>query len=98
MKKLIENLILGIVAVAVLASFPTIISAQSTWAAPASKPEKPHRITRNWLARPMAGGDTSEKSIKVDSNVNLSLCVTQGTIKVNGWNRSEVRVFVQDGS
>ena len=47
---------------------------------------------------PMVGGDTSEKSIKVDSNVNLSLCVTQGKIKVNGWNRSEVRVFVHDGS
>src|SRR5258708_37426576 len=46
----------------------------------------------------MVGGDTSERSIKVDNNVNLSLCVTHGTIKVNGWSRGEVRVFVQDGS
>jgi hypothetical protein len=30
--------------------------------------------------------------------LNLSLCVTQGTVKINGWNRSELRVFVQDGS
>jgi hypothetical protein len=104
MKKLIDNLTLGILAAAVLAALPTIISAQNTWTAPPAKPEKPtkaerlERIIRNWPAQPMTGGDTSERSIKVDNNVNLTLCVTQGTVKVNGWNRSEVRVFVQDGS
>jgi len=43
------------------------------------------------------GGDNFERSIKVDPAFNLSLCVTQGTVKINGWNRSELRVFVQDG-
>lgn len=47
---------------------------------------------------PFRGGDTTEKSIRVDSAVNLSLCVTMGTIKVNGWNRNEVRVYVADGN
>ena len=46
----------------------------------------------------MTDGKTSEKSIAVDKNVTISLCVTQGTLKINGWNRGEVRVFVKDGS
>lgn len=46
---------------------------------------------------PMLSGDTSEKSLSVDANVNISLCVTQGNLKINGWSRNEVRVFVTDG-
>lgn len=42
--------------------------------------------------------ETSERSIKVDPNVNISLCVGEGNLKVNSWNRSEVRIFVADGS
>src|SRR5258706_15967009 len=98
MKKLIENLMLGILTVAVLAALPNITPAQSTRTEPPARPERPPRVAKYWKVKPMLGGDTSERSIKVDGNVNLSLCVTQGTIKVNGWNRSEVRVFVQDGS
>ncbi len=41
---------------------------------------------------------TSEKAIVVDPKVNISLCVLGGNIKVNGWDRSEVRVFVNEGS
>jgi hypothetical protein len=43
-------------------------------------------------------GVTSERSILVDPKVTLDLCVTQGTVSVNGWSRNEVRVFVKDGS
>ncbi len=42
--------------------------------------------------------DTSEKSIKVDPRVNLSLCVVEGTVNINGWARNEIRIFVKDGS
>ena len=42
--------------------------------------------------------ETSERSIKVDPNINLSLCVNKGRVTVNGWNRNEVRVFVSNGS
>ncbi len=42
--------------------------------------------------------ETSERAIAVDANVNMSICVTQGILKINGWNRKEVRVFVKDGA
>jgi hypothetical protein len=42
-------------------------------------------------------GVTSEKSMMVDGNVAIKLCVSQGDLKINGWHRNEVRVFVKDG-
>lgn len=39
-----------------------------------------------------------EKFIEVDSNVNISLCVSEGNLKINGWDRNEIRVFVNRGS
>lgn len=38
-----------------------------------------------------------EKSIEVDGEVIINFCVSAGSIKVNGWNRNEVRVFVSQG-
>lgn len=43
-------------------------------------------------------GESMERSIAVDKNVNINLCVTEGNLKVNGWNRSEIRVVVREGS
>src|SRR5215211_4500963 len=40
---------------------------------------------------------TSEKSIVVDANVAIKLCVAEGDLRVNGWRRNEVRVFVKEG-
>jgi hypothetical protein len=40
---------------------------------------------------------THEKAMAVASNVNVKLCVSEGTLKVNGWERDEVRVFVRNG-
>ncbi len=40
----------------------------------------------------------AEKSITVDSKVNISLCVSEGSIRVNGWDRNEIRAFVSNGS
>jgi hypothetical protein len=40
---------------------------------------------------------TSEKAISVESNVYVKLCVSEGALKINGWERNEVRVFVRDG-
>ena len=43
--------------------------------------------------------DTTERSARVDPAINLEFpCVIEGTIRVNGWNRNEIRVFVKDGS
>lgn len=40
----------------------------------------------------------AEKSIAVESKVNITLCVKEGNVKINGWDRDEIRAFVQDGS
>jgi hypothetical protein len=40
----------------------------------------------------------AEKSIKVDAKVNISLCVSEGKIHVNGWDRNEIRAYVSGGS
>lgn len=45
----------------------------------------------------MYGGDTYERSIAVSPNVNLNLCVAQGDLRINGWSRNEVRVYIKDG-
>jgi hypothetical protein len=46
----------------------------------------------------MGDGTTSERSIIVDPKVSVQMCVTEGTVRVNGWKRSELRAFVSDGS
>ncbi len=40
----------------------------------------------------------AEKSIAVVPKVYITLCVKEGTIKINGWERDEIRAFVQSGS
>lgn len=42
-------------------------------------------------------GDFAEKSIEVSEKVNVSFCITRGKVKINGWKRNEVRIFV-DGA
>jgi len=44
------------------------------------------------------GGEDHEKSLKVDARVNISMCVITGNVKINGWDRNEVRIFVNEGS
>ncbi len=43
-------------------------------------------------------GGNYEQSIAVSPNVKLDLCVVEGTLRVNGWNRNEIRIFVKNGS
>ena len=41
----------------------------------------------------------SEKALAVDANVHIQLpCISQAKVVINGWERSEIRVFVQNGS
>jgi hypothetical protein len=47
---------------------------------------------------PEHDGATTEKSIIVDPNANIKICVLEGNLKVNGWDRPEMRVFVKNGS
>jgi Putative adhesin len=99
-KKIIEKLSLGIAAAILLIAFSTPSPSQET---PVQPPEKAPVPSRGPIGRPPAlaptvNHDTTERSLKVDSNVNLGLCVTQGTVTINSWKRNELRVFVHDGS
>ncbi|HXG84312.1 MAG TPA: DUF4097 family beta strand repeat-containing protein [Pyrinomonadaceae bacterium] len=40
----------------------------------------------------------SEKLIVVDAKVNVKLCVSEGRLKINGWERDEIRAIVAGGS
>ncbi len=39
-----------------------------------------------------------EKFIAVEGKVNIEMCVSEGKIRINGWDRDEIRVFVNRGS
>lgn len=41
-----------------------------------------------------SGLGESEKSIAVDAKVNVSMCVSSGKLKINGWDRNEIRAYV----
>lgn len=93
MNSIFGKTILSVLAVSLFAA-PLIAFSQTL------KPEAhplPVALPRGPAKPAMVGGGASEKSISVDRNVTISLCVTQGNLKVNGWNRGEVRVFVKDG-
>lgn len=109
MNKLIDNSILRSAAIIMIALAPLAASAQTATPRPPEKPivqtpyppypkapiSKPDPYPR---PDPAAHGSI-ERSIKVDPKINLILgCVREGTVKVNGWNRNEVRVLIEEGS
>ena len=67
--------------------------------APTSPPAKPAptppRVPATSVGRQPL--ETTEQSINVDSAVNIKFCVSDGSVKINGWNRDEVRLFVSNG-
>ncbi|CAN5358110.1 hypothetical protein BH20ACI1_BH20ACI1_14820 [soil metagenome] len=68
--------------------------------APPKTPQKPFPRP-NWKNANRIKNESetpAEKSIVVSANVNISLCVSEGNLKINGWQRNEVRAFVSDGS
>ena len=77
-----------------------IISAPFT-----PKPPAPSRRTesfispvRDWVVRPRGAKTSSEKSLAVASKVLIGFCVSSGKVKINGWNRNEIRAFVDRGT
>jgi hypothetical protein len=68
----------------------------------AEMPEAPNREispTPDWKEKNKFGDDfTTEKSIEVDNGVQIDLSVCEGNIKINGWDRNEIRVFINHGS
>jgi hypothetical protein len=43
-------------------------------------------------------GIPAEKAISVDNRANVQLCIENGNVKVNGWDRNEVRAMIEQGS
>ncbi len=43
-------------------------------------------------------GVTTEKVLKADPRVKLDLCITRGTIRINGSSNNEIRVFIKNGA
>lgn len=71
---------------------------------PLPKPQIPRppaapKPNRNSAVKVINDSDiAAEKSIAVDARVNVQLCVSAGKIKINGWERGEIRAFVGAGS
>lgn len=55
-------------------------------------PKETKTIVRNQSLTP------AEKSIAVESKVNVTLCVREGNVRINGWDREEIRAYVENGS
>ncbi len=106
MNKIIQKLTMAIAATAALGITSVAVAAQETWPPPAPLPP-PTPKTRPGTPVPKAlppivmhlprGGD-HEKSIIVAPNASFSLCVIEGLLRVNGWKRNEIRVFIKGGS
>jgi Putative adhesin len=86
-----------------LTAIPVIILSSAT-ANFAQTPPKPapmpptSELMRFPKAPPAADPDGDhERFIKTDPAINLSLCVMEGEVRVNGWNRNEVRMLVIGG-
>jgi len=98
MKQIVGNLIYTAAAVSVLSALPGPVSLQTR------APRPPETVRVQPLPEAPAGlptpygDDTSERSIKADPAVKLEVCVSQGRLRVNGWKRNEVRIYVQNGN
>lgn len=62
------------------------------------KMSKPSTVGEFPVGVEWGSGTTTERSIAVDPKVSIQMCVTQGTVTVNGWKRNEIRAFVSEGS
>jgi hypothetical protein len=105
MKQLKTNTNLRLKASVVLLIMLFCFSAVSFFAQTPPRSPSPHQPvspkTKDWKAGKKIINESvspAEKSITVDANVNISLCIESGNLKINGWRHNEVRAFVMDGS
>jgi hypothetical protein len=64
--------------------------AQRPFPLPPGTPRPPVRVA------PAQTGD-GELKLATAPNVNLKFCISDGRLRINGWDRNEVRVFVRNG-
>jgi Uncharacterized conserved protein len=75
--------------------------SQPRVAAPKPVPTVTPPRTRVYTRKKRAENDQptpAEKFIKTEPNVNVQLCVSEGSVRINGWDRNEIRAFVNGGS
>lgn len=63
-------------------------------------PPKPEK-NKDWKTKRKVFNEKNtpaEKSIAVDPKVNIQFRVCEGKVRVNGWDKNEIRAFVSDGS
>ncbi len=99
MKSTVRKFIFGLCLGIATSTFPAASLAQ-TEPPIAPKPPVVPRVPRVIVRAPLPGMGTqleSELRLTVDPNVNVKFCVTEGDVKVNGWDREELRVFVRSG-
>lgn len=68
---------------------PTIVTPNPR---PLPTPPSSKRVVVNESETP------AEKSIVTESKVSINLCVQEGNVRINGWDRDEIRAYVADGS
>ncbi|HXF42163.1 MAG TPA: DUF4097 family beta strand repeat-containing protein [Pyrinomonadaceae bacterium] len=70
-----------------LASFIFIRKASAQIPPPKPKPRPPE----------LGEVDFSQRAIETSPHVNIKFCVSSGNLRVNGWDRPEVRIIVKNG-
>lgn len=76
----------------------SFLSAQTVTVGTKVAPVPVKKINRNIRGISRDDSQSAEKSIAVDAKVKVSLNVCDGKLKINGWERSEIRAFVVGGS
>src|SRR5437868_10960718 len=110
MTNILKKFLLAVLAAAITGSVSLCVAAQVTpKPQPTAKPKiKTERPDAGIPAPPAPGynyeykykhgpSGTYERSIAVAPKVNLTLCVTEGELRINSWARNEVRVLVDGG-
>lgn len=87
---------------------PKIIITPDTKTTPKINPETPRPNPRPVQTPPKTSenknvvindSDTpAEKSVTTESKVKVTLCVKEGKVQINGWDRDEIRAYVEGGS
>lgn len=79
--------------------FAAAVHAQTPQAPPVPRTPPVPPTPRVAPVAPSFPGQTTDTELRVaaERNVNLKFCISEGTLKINGWDRNEVRIFARSG-
>ncbi len=70
---------------------PTVVTPM-----PRPLPTPPPRDTKRVVVN--ESETPAEKLIMTESKVSINLCILEGNVRINGWDRDEIRAYVERGS